>query len=256
MAANRAKKTALMALEIDRDQPMANLAMAHVYTSYEWKWDRAEEAFNKTISLNPNAPEPRLFYADLLVSLHENERAMAQIEAALEVDPLNAFSHCLKGWVLMATGQFNQAIESMTTSIKSEANIPLSHRCLWTIYHLSEDYERAITHAIHFYRNQDLGDTADDLERVYNESGYTEAMKYAGEQLAEQSKIKFVHSMRVARLHTFCGDKKQALDWLEKAYEERYTSLFSLNVDPHWSSLYQEPRFLALLARMNLTLRK
>ncbi len=256
LAANLAKKYALMALEIDKDLPMANMAMAHVYTSYEWKWDLADEAFNKTISLNPNAPEPRLFYADLLVSLHENERAIAQIEAALEVDPLNAFSHCLKGWVLMATGLSNQAIESMNTSIKSEANIPLSHRCLWTIYHLSEDYERAISHAIHFYRNQDLGETADDLERMYMESGYFAAMKYAGERLAERSRIKFVHSMRVARLYTFCGDKKQALNWLEKAYEERYTSLFSLNVDPHWSSLHQEPRFLALLVRMNLTLRK
>ncbi len=81
-------------------------------------------------------------------------------------------------------------------------------------------------------------------------------MKYSGERLAERSRIKFVHSMRVARLYTFCGDKKQALNWLEKAYEERYTSLFSLNVDPHWSSLHQEPRFLALLVRMNLTLRK
>jgi hypothetical protein len=119
---------------------------------------------------------------------------------------------------------------------------------------LSEDYESAITHATHFYRNQDLGDTADDLERIYNESGYFEAMKYAGDRLAERSKIKFVHSMRVARLYTFCGDKEQALDWLYKAYEERYTSLFSLNVDPHWSSLHQEPRFLTLLERMNLTL--
>jgi len=245
-----------MALEIDSDQPMANMAMAHVYTSYEWKWDRAGEAYIKTISLNPNAPEPRLFYADLLVSLHENENAMAQIEAALEVDPLNAFSHCLKGWVLMATGQFDQAIESINTSIKSEPNIPLSHRCLWTIYHLRKDYEAAIKHAIIFYRNQDLHETANDLEKTFIASGYFEAMKYAGDRLAERSKTKFVHSMRVARLFTFYGDKIQALDWLYKAYEEGYTSLFSLNVDPHWSSLHQEPRFLALLERMNLTLKE
>lgn len=107
-----------------------------------------------------------------------------------------------------------------------------------------------------FNENQELEDSAADLGRVHIESGYMEAMKYAGEQLAEQSNIKFVHSMRVARLYTFCGDKEQALDWLEKAYEERYTSLFSLNVDPHWNNLHQEPRYLTLLDKMNLTLRK
>lgn len=254
LSANLGRKYALMSLDIDPNLPMANMAMAHLYTSYEWKWDLAQEAFRKTISLNPNATEPRVFFADLLVSLHQQEEALAQIETAVQADPFNAITQCLKGWVLTATNQYSLAIEAMKTSMDLEANIPLSHRCLWTIYHLQGDYESAIRHAVLFYRNQNLHETASDLEMSYADSGYLPAMKYTADRLVERTKTKFVHSMRIARLYTFSGDKGKALDWLEKAHTERYVSLFSLNVDPHWKSLHKEPRFLDLVNKMNLTL--
>jgi hypothetical protein len=46
-------------------------------------------------------PEARLFYADLLVSLHQDQEALEQIDAVLNIDPFNAFSYSLRGWVLL-----------------------------------------------------------------------------------------------------------------------------------------------------------
>ena len=254
IAAKTAKNAANHALELNETLPMAHMALANIYTGYDWDWDKAVEEWEKTISLNPNLSESRLFYADLLVSLHQNEEAHTQINIALELDPLNAFSYCLKGWVLMATGQQNEAIAAINTSLASEPNIPLSHRCLWTIYHLRGDYDLALEHAILFYRAQDLNDAADDLEESYHQLGYIEALKYSADQLAARTANQYVSAMRVARLYTFSGDKDQALNWLEKAYQEHYISFFSLNVDPHWQSLHDEPRFLDLVEKMNLSL--
>ena len=60
--------------------------------------------------------------------------------------------------------------------------------------------------------------------------------------------------MRGARLYAFTGQKNLTLKWLNRAYDEYYVSFFSLNVDPHWHSLHQEPQFIKLLDKMNLTM--
>jgi len=54
----------------------------------------------------------------------------------------------------------------------------------------------------------------------------------------------------MALMYTGLGDKDQAFEWLEKAYEDRIEMLIFLKVDPNWDSLRADPRFSALLAKM------
>jgi len=56
------------------------------------------------------------------------------------------------------------------------------------------------------------------------------------------------------QLYAFAGDKERALDWLEKAYDERDSQLVHLGVLPDWDILRGDPRFQALLHRMNYPL--
>ena len=55
-----------------------------------------------------------------------------------------------------------------------------------------------------------------------------------------------------ARIHLALGDTDAVFAWLEKAVEERDQSSRSLKTSPQWDSIRSEPRFQALLARMNL----
>jgi hypothetical protein len=49
------------------------------------------------------------------------------------------------------------------------------------------------------------------------------------------------------------GEKENAFEWLEKAYEERSGRLgVSIRVDPMFDALRSDPRFADLLRRMNL----
>ena len=49
------------------------------------------------------------------------------------------------------------------------------------------------------------------------------------------------------------GEKKEALDWLEKAYDDG-AIVFSplLHIEPELASLRDEPRFKALVAKLKL----
>jgi hypothetical protein len=63
---------------------------------------------------------------------------------------------------------------------------------------------------------------------------------------------RYVSALYFAGVYNGLGDKKTALDWLEKAYRERNDRLIYLNVDPMADPLRSEPRFRDLMKRLHL----
>ena len=53
-------------------------------------------------------------------------------------------------------------------------------------------------------------------------------------------------------VHIGLGDKDRAFEWLDKAYEERSSTMSNLKVTPWLAPLRDDPRYHDLLRRMNL----
>ena len=68
----------------------------------------------------------------------------------------------------------------------------------------------------------------------------------------ERAKRESVPPTDFAGHHAQLGEKDQAFEWLEKAYEARSSSLINLKVKPLYDPLRDDPRFHDLLRRMNL----
>lgn len=62
----------------------------------------------------------------------------------------------------------------------------------------------------------------------------------------------YVDSYYIAAIHVALGDKDQAFESLEKAYEERSGWLSRLKVDPIFEDLHSDPRFTNLGQRIGL----
>jgi hypothetical protein len=71
------------------------------------------------------------------------------------------------------------------------------------------------------------------------------------DQVEGLSKQQYVLPYSRARVYAALGEKNNALDWLETAYQERTSHMAFLKVDPHFDSLRSEPRFEVLMHRMN-----
>ncbi len=63
----------------------------------------------------------------------------------------------------------------------------------------------------------------------------------------------YVPATTIARFYTGLGDKDQAFNWLEKAYDEHAYTLVLLKIDPWFDSLHNDPRYTDLLRRIGLT---
>ena len=55
----------------------------------------------------------------------------------------------------------------------------------------------------------------------------------------------------IASVYAWCGDRDGALGWLEKAIAEHDDDLVTLKVDPLFRSIRGDPRYLAMIRKMN-----
>ena len=56
----------------------------------------------------------------------------------------------------------------------------------------------------------------------------------------------------IALIHAYRGERDQAFDWLEKAHAGRDVDLMFLKADPLLMPLHNDPRWSALMKKMNL----
>ena len=118
-------------------------------------------------------------------------------------------------------------------------------------FHQENMHEDALLEAKRYF--EALADHAvtDALTRGFAEGGYAESMCRAAEKLAERFDQSYVPPIRIARLYAYADEANAALQWLEKAYEERDFDMVYLDVHPDWENLRSDPRFQALVRRMN-----
>jgi hypothetical protein len=71
--------------------------------------------------------------------------------------------------------------------------------------------------------------------------------------LQELSKQQYVSPFQTAVVYAGLDERKLALDWLEKSYDERFNWLPFIKVDPVFKNLRSETRFVELSKTLGLT---
>ena len=56
----------------------------------------------------------------------------------------------------------------------------------------------------------------------------------------------------IAEVYAFRNQSDEAFEWLDRAYAQRDPSMMSTKVEPLLNSLHNDPRFAALLKKLNL----
>ena len=57
---------------------------------------------------------------------------------------------------------------------------------------------------------------------------------------------------QIAEVYAFRNQSDEAIEWLERAYAQRDSGLVETKVDPLLKSLHNDPRYTALLKKLNL----
>ncbi|MDE3180685.1 MAG: winged helix-turn-helix domain-containing protein [Acidobacteriota bacterium] len=250
----KAEAAARKALHIDPDLAEIHATLAGILKSFHWDWEGAEGEYKKALSFNPNSARAHQWYADFLSAMKRHDEAIREMDRALDLDPLSLIIHMEKAWILYMGREYEAALEQARKTLEIEPQFSPAHHVLGLA---SEELGRR-EEAIHSFERAHAGSGGNPLSlgalgHAFAAAGQKTQAKKILKELKDRSKSRYLPPYAPALILAGMGDISQSLDWLERAYDERGVWLVWAQTDPRLDSLREEPRFIDLLRRMNLS---
>jgi len=248
------KATAAVAKAVELDSTLVEVqyTLAIVTAFYDWDWQKAGQAFQRAIKINPNYPDVRAYYSHFLYITGRPEEAMEQIGRARELDPFNSLFQAMHGMDLHFARRYDDALTMLRDTLAKAPNDFTALAGIRTTYHLLGRFDDAIeAWRASFFAAGDRGSEA-VLMRGYTQGGYSGALTSMAEVLIERSRTTYVTPWQIATLYTRAGRHADAIQWLQQAYDAHDVHMPYISVDPIFDPLRDDPRFQALLRCIGL----
>ncbi len=210
----------------------------------------AKTAARKAIELDPGYTLAYHWYSLFFTAIDQLEAAVAAMEKAHELDPLSLRINADLGMAYLAARQADRAIAQETRTLELDPDFHVAYWIRGMAYEQKGMYDQAIR------------DFQEALRRSPGNPNYLAALAHAHAVAGrKQEARKLLAQMKastekappffLALVYAGLGDTSLALGALEKAYQERSGSMRYLKVEPRLDPLRDDPRFQALLRRMN-----
>ena len=238
----RARAAADRALRLDPTLAEGYAALAIVKFYYEWDLEGAERAFLRANELNPNLAMNHYHYAWYLAVIGRMDDAIVEHKRAQELDPLTPAHTAWLGGLYWIEGNYEEAIAEIQKVFKLNPDNRLALFLLANVYADAGRIEEAVaTHEklIGFWWS---------LARLYAEVGREEEAREIMAKLEEEPNP--LRAFGLASCYTALGDKDKAFQWLN--YEPHHAWLPAVRIISWFTPLHDDPRFHALLKKMNL----
>jgi len=172
---------------------------------------------------------------------------------ALDLEPLSATLNSCLGQNLYFARRFDEAIQQHQKAIEMDSHSFLPHLQIGYDYHQKGMFKEAVSEfqtAIEL--SGDIARAKGAQGQAYAQSNNKDLARGLIEQLESGWESRYVATY-IAQIFVGLGQKDEAFEWLNRAYEGRHSYLIYLS-DPMWDTLRPDPRFAALLKKMHLEL--
>jgi eukaryotic-like serine/threonine-protein kinase len=239
------------ALRIDGTLAEAHTMLGMILLQYDWDWPAAEREFRRAIEIDPNYALGRTFLAWHLAAMGRFDEGIEEDKRALELDPLSPAANADLGWDLYFARRYDEAILQLRKAIDLEPNYWLSHVLLGRCYEQKGQLQAAVEQ---FEKARQIENSIPEvlaaLGHGYALSGRkADAFKIISD-LQERSKREFVPSYSIATVYLGLGMKEEALQSIQKSYDEGSFYMIHLKVEPLLDSVRGDPRFIDIVKRV------
>ena len=242
------------ALRIDADQGDARVALGDLKFFYDWDWAGADAAYRRAIEVNASFAYARAQYARFLAAARRVDESMQQATAAAELDPLSAESAQSLGLILYFARDYDGAVQALQRALTLDPGSARTRAVLGRVYDAQgrtneaiEETRQAIAMAeeagaswrMQFIRLQAVAGRRDEARAqfaAFNREADRRQLRIAPEHLAY--------------FHMSMGDLDAALEYLDRAVQDRDPGVLWLAIDPRVDPLRTDPRFQPLVAKL------
>src|SRR5664280_2311020 len=242
----KALSSAERAAELDPALAESYAARANVRTYIGRDWAGAQADFRRALSLDPGDPLTHAHFARLLSRLGRLPEAVAEARKATELEPLWVGGKNILGAYLYATGQLSEARKVLSRALEISPENEYARFFLGVTALLEGNPKDALSGLEPpntVFRKTMMALALHDLGRE------RESQRALDELIAAHGQTSAYH---VAEVYAYRGDRDKAFEWLDRAYAQRNSQLPTLTWDPLVAKLRGDPRYTAMLKKLNL----
>src|SRR5438105_1894958 len=248
----KAKFYARKAIALDESLAEAHASLAWSLFIYDWRWEEAAREFRRAIELDPRYAPAHQWYAFMLASQAHFDEALIEAHTAQENDPGSVSVRRSLGYCYMYARKYDQARYHLDRAIAMNPTAEESFRIGGMILTLQRDYraaERVLREGLAL-ASECATTTKATLAYSLGLAGDKAFAQQVSDDLHERLKTDYVSPVDMLLVTLGLGDKEKALDWVDRAIDERRGWAAYLRVHPVVDSLRREPRFAELVKKM------
>jgi serine/threonine-protein kinase len=241
----KARDDAEKAVAIAPGLAEAHAALGWVRFFTEWKFAEGLNELTRARELSPANPTANDLLARVIVYVGRIEEAEKQARHAVEVDPLSFSAQNNLARVLWLAGKPDEADAMGRKAAELQPNAASSRRWQVLAAVQKKDAEKALREAKlepdENYRRFELAIAQ------WARGDRTAADAALADLLANRLGVAY----QIAQVYAFRGERDKAFEWLQNSFDEHDTGTLALLLDPLLHDLRDDPRYKALVAKMN-----
>lgn len=245
-----AKTNLQKALSLKPDSINALLTLGFIQYGYDLDWKKSEETWKKAIEIAPQLSALRMRYGMFLLCLRRFEEAQAEIEKAIQFDPTYSANYSHLATIYYCKKDYAKAEELFKKSLELDENWVFAHwhlsRTLWMQERKAESLKYVVS-GLKIEGNHSLAQLIEEKLQTQTPEDITRFL------IGEWTKNAAVqNALPIATRAILIGDRETALTYLEKSFIEPGPKPTNITSFPEFESLNDEPRFKALVQKLNL----
>jgi len=245
---------AQLAIRIDNSRAEVHALLGEFHKTLAYDWPEVHREMALALQLAPTSPLVRLRYAVSDLMPHGRlEEAIAEIEGALELDPLSLLSQGWLGIMLVLAHKWDLAIDQSRLLLQLYPSAFWGHYVMGVAYREKRMFEKAI--AAMRTALQVPGappGLIGWLGLTLGLSGDAAEARSLLDRLHAKAAQVYVPSSSFAWIHLGLGETDAAFEWLDRAVDERDQLMMPIKSYRFLDPIRGDPRFRALLIKMNL----
>jgi len=242
-----AREAVERALSLNPNLAVAHAQVGRIKETVDYDWAGGNASIQRAVTLEPGNPEYLSFAAFSAALLGRFDEALQLGRRAIDLDPLNAGS-----WQALAEsesfmGRLDQSAADCKKALElnpDDFGAPITLSQIYLLQGRPQDALPEIEH-VHF---------APHRAHLYALTYYALGRKKESDAALNELITKYhaSNAFEIAMIYAFRNQTDEAFEWLDRAYAQRDPSMMATRVEPLLNGLHSDPRYTALLKKLNL----
>ena len=248
-AYSNVREAALNALKIDKDDAEAHVYLGETKRILDWNMDGAAREFLRAVALDPKSTPSNYFSAAFFAAIGDRDKALQYLQRTATIDPASLWVNNAACELYRYFGLYDEALAAGERAVQLDPAFVFGEPLLAALYREMGRFDEAIA----LYQK---------AESISARPAFGHAITYAKMNRPDEarevlknavaSRGSYTPGDAIAHVYVVLGAHDDAIRELERAADERSSSLHFVGIAPEFAPLRPDERFVKIVRRIGL----